>query len=206
MSARSALRVALTFDAEHPDRPWCPADAAERILDTLRDERVRATMFLQGRWAKSQPATAKRIADEGHLVGNHTHYHARMPLLNDDGIAADLTDAAAAIEAITGVDPHPWFRCPFGAGHDDPRVLAGVTALGYRNVHWHVEVDDWEPWRTGEAIATDAISQIRQHGDGAVALLHTWPGGTAEALPSIVDGLREAGASFVTVDELEDLP
>jgi peptidoglycan-N-acetylglucosamine deacetylase len=206
MSARSALRVALTFDAEHPDRPWCPADAAERILDTLRDERVRATMFLQGRWAKSQPATAKRIADEGHLVGNHTHYHARMPLLNDDGIAADLTDAAAAIKAITGVDPHPWFRCPFGAGHDDPRVLAGVTALGYRNVHWHVEVDDWEPWRTGEAIATDAISQIRQHGDGAVALLHTWPGGTAEALPSIVDGLREAGASFVTVDELEDLP
>jgi peptidoglycan-N-acetylglucosamine deacetylase len=206
MSGRSPLRVALTFDAEHPDRPWCPADAAERILDTLRDERVRATMFLQVRWAKSQPATAKRIADEGHLVGNHTHYHARMPLLNDDGIAADLTDAAAAIEAITGVDPHPWFRCPFGAGHDDPRVLAGVTALGYRNVHWHVEVDDWEPWRTGEAIATDAISQIRQHGDGAVALLHTWPGGTAEALPSIVDGLREAGASFVTVDELEDLP
>ena len=205
-SDRSPFRVALTFDAEHPDRPWCPPEAAERVLDTLRNERVRTTMFLQGRWVKSQPAIARRIADEGHVVGNHTHYHARLPLLSDDGIATDLRDAAEAIEAATGADPRPWFRCPFGAGHDDPRVVAAVTTLGYRNVHWHIELDDWEPWRTGEAIARDAIDRIRQHGDGAVALLHTWPGGTAEALPPIIDGLRRVGASFVTVDELEELP
>jgi peptidoglycan-N-acetylglucosamine deacetylase len=202
----SSFRVALTFDAEHPDRPWCPPDAADRILDTLRSEGVRATMFVQGRWARSHPDTARRIADEGHLVAHHSHYHARMSLMTEDGIAADLADGAAAIEATTGVDPRPWFRCPFGAGHDDRRVLDAVDALGYRNVHWHVELQDWEAWRTGEAITTDAIERATAHGDGAVVLMHTWPGGTADAVGPTIAGLRDAGAAFVAVDGLDELP
>jgi peptidoglycan-N-acetylglucosamine deacetylase len=201
-----AFRVALTFDAEHPDRPWCPPGTAERILDTLRDEAVRATIFVQGRWAEAYPATARRIADEGHLVGHHSHYHARMPLLLGGGLPDDIADGAAAIEAATGHDPRPWFRCPFGAGHDDPQVLSQLGAIGYRNVHWHVELEDWEPWRTGDAIAVDGIAGARTHGDGAVVLLHTWPGGTGDAVGPLVVGLREAGASFVTVDELASVP
>ena len=47
-----------------------------------------------------------------------------MPLLSDDGLDQDLSDGQAAIVAATGSDPRPWFRCPFGDGHDDPRVLA----------------------------------------------------------------------------------
>ena len=66
MSERTTLRVALTFDAEHPDRPWCPPGNAEHLLDVLADQDTRATFFIQGRWAESQPAAAKRIADEGH--------------------------------------------------------------------------------------------------------------------------------------------
>ena len=202
----TAFRVALTFDAEHPDRSWCPPDAADRILDTLRAEGVRATMFVQGRWARSHPDTARRLADEGHLVGHHSHYHARMMLLTDDGIATDLADGAEAIATMTGVDPKPWFRLPFGSGHDEPRVLAAIGAMGYRNVHWHVELQDWEAWRTGEAIATDAIGGARAHGDGAVVLMHTWPGGTADAIGPAIAGLRAAGATFATVDELDELP
>lgn len=203
---RSAFRVALTFDAEHPDRSWCPPDAAERILDALRDEDVRATVFVQGRWARSQPSIARRIADEGHLVGHHSHYHARATLLTDSGLATDVAEAAEAIATIMGADPRPWFRCPFGAGHDDPRLLATLASLGYRNVHWHVELEDWEPWRRGDEITADAFELVTEHGDGAVVLLHTWPGGTADAVGSIVNELRGAGASFVTVDELEELP
>lgn len=201
-----ALRVALTFDAEHPDRPWCPPENAERILDTLRDAGARATFFVQGRWAQSQPGTAKRIAEDGHLVGHHSHYHARMPLLHDDGLRSDVLDAQAAIMTATGLDPRPWFRCPFGAGHDDPRVLAALSELGYRDVNWHVELEDWEPWRTGEAIAKDAIEGVRAKGDGAVVLLHTWPGGTGDAVGPLMEGLGELGTTFVTVDELEVLP
>jgi peptidoglycan/xylan/chitin deacetylase (PgdA/CDA1 family) len=200
------LRVALTFDAEHPDRPWCPPGNAEHLLDVLGAEQIRATFFVQGRWAEAYPATARRIADEGHLVGFHSHYHARMPLLLGGGFASDLADGTEAVLGTTGVDPHPWFRCPFGAGADDPRVLAELETAGYRNVGWHVELEDWEAWRTGAAIATDAIEGVRAHGDGVVVLLHTWPGATGEGIQAMVDGLRGLGASFVTVDELETLP
>jgi peptidoglycan/xylan/chitin deacetylase (PgdA/CDA1 family) len=202
----SPLRVALTFDAEHPDRPWCPPGNAERILDVLRSDGIRATFFVQGRWAQSQPAAARRIADDGHLVGHHSHYHARMPLLSDDGLDEDLSDGQAAIVAATGSDPRPWFRCPFGAGHDDPRVLARIEAAGYRDVHWDVELEDWEAHRTGEAIAADCLDGVRDHGDGAVVLLHTWPGGTGDAVGPIIAGLRDLDAHFVGVDELERLP
>ncbi len=200
------LRVALTFDAEHPDRPRCPPGNAERILDVLASEAVRATFFLQGRWVESQPACAKRIAAEGHLVGNHSHYHARMPLLLGSGIEADVLDGQRAIVEHAGVDPHPWFRCPFGDGHEDPRVVEKLTALGYRGVFWHVELEDWEPWRTGEAIAAGCVEGVSRHGDGAVVLLHTWSGGTGDAVSPAIAGLRALGATFVTIDQLEELP
>ena len=206
MNDGKLLRVALTFDAEHPDRPWCPPGNAEHILDTLGTAGVRATFFVQGRWAESQPETAKRIADEGHLVGHHSHYHARMPLLHDDGVRSDVLDAQAVIQAVTGADPRPWFRCPFGEGTQDERVLGVLRELGYRNVHWHVELEDWEATRTGSMIALDAVEGVRAHGDGAVVLLHTWPGGTGEGIGSTITGLRGIGASFVSIDELDDLP
>jgi peptidoglycan-N-acetylglucosamine deacetylase len=199
-------RVALTFDAEHPDRPGCPPGTIDRILDDLGAARARATFFVQGRWAQAYPQAARRIAEAGHLVGCHSHFHAEMPLLSDEGLAADLAAAGGAIEAATGIDPRPWFRCPFGAGADDPRVLDAVAAAGYRNVDWHVVVEDWESDRTGDRVAADTLAGVAAHGDGAVVLLHTWPGATAAALPSILDGLRRREARTVTIDELPELP
>jgi peptidoglycan/xylan/chitin deacetylase (PgdA/CDA1 family) len=198
-----APRVALTFDAEHPDRPLCPPGNADRILDILREAEIRATFFVQGRWARSQPATARRIAEDGHLVGHHSNYHVRMPYLSDDGLRADVTEGELAIRDVVGADPRPWFRCPFGEGHDDPRVLGLLEELGYREVHWDVELEDWEPWRTAEDVARDAKSGALAHGDGAIVLLHTWPEPTAGALPRIIEGLGLEGVDLVTVEELE---
>jgi peptidoglycan-N-acetylglucosamine deacetylase len=202
----SGVRVALTFDAEHPDRPGCPAGVADLILATLEREDVRATFFVQSRWAMSQPATARRIADDGHLVGNHSTFHARMPLLSDDGIRADVTEAEHAIGELTGADPRPWFRCPFGAGSDDARVLGALAELGYRNVHWDVEPFDWDPATSADDVTSRTLSGVSDRGDGAVVLLHTWPASTGDALARTIDALRHAGAAFVTVDELEALP
>lgn len=200
------MRVALTFDAEHPDRPAHAPGNAERILDLLGEVGVRATFFVQSRWAEANPSIARRIADDGHLVGNHSTFHARMTLFSDDGLRTDILEAGATIAQITGVDPLPWFRCPFGDGRDDPRVLRVLGELGYRNVHWHVEALDWEPEHSAEEVALETVKGSVAHGDGAVVLLHTWPDSTARGLDGAIGDLTRSGASFVTVDELAALP
>jgi len=198
--------VALTFDAEHPDRPGTPPDATERILDALASRGARATFFLQGRWVESQPALAARMASDGHLIGSHSHYHAPMPLLSDRGIRFDVRAAASAIRKTTGVDPRPWFRCPFTAGEDDPRVVSVLSALGYRVVSQHVVPRDWEPRARVEDQVARTLDGVRAHGDGAIVLLHGWPAATAAALPTVLDRLAEHGATFVGVDEVEPAP
>ncbi len=196
-------RVALTFDAEHPDRPLCPPGNAETILDALSGASVRATFFIQARWATANPDLARRIGEEGHLVGHHSKFHARMTLLSEDGLRADVREGEEEIAATTGASPRPWFRCPFGDGHEDERVLGSLGELGYRNVFWHVMVEDWEPWRRAEDIRREVVDGALRHGDGAVVLLHSWPGPTGEALPGILEDLATSGSRLVGVDELE---
>jgi peptidoglycan/xylan/chitin deacetylase (PgdA/CDA1 family) len=198
--------VGLTFDAEHPDRPNAAVTNTARILDALAGASVRATFFVQGRWARSEPELLGRIVDDGHLVGNHSNYHARMTYLSDDGIRRDVSEAEATLRDLAGLDPRPWFRCPFGDGRADPRVLSALDELGYREVGWDVEVEDWEPWRTPAEIAEDVVKQTIAHGEGAVVLLHTWPGHTADAVPDILDRLAREGVRFVRVDEIDRVP
>jgi peptidoglycan/xylan/chitin deacetylase (PgdA/CDA1 family) len=199
------VRVALTFDAEHPDRPAPPGNA-EALLAQLDRRGARATFFVQGRWAEAYPETTRAIASGGHLIGHHSHYHARMTLLTDTGIVEDLRDGAAEILAASGVDPMPWFRCPFGAGADDPRVQAAIESAGYRHVGWHVAADDWDPDHTPAFVTEAVLRGVESHGDGAVVLLHTWPSATLGAIDEILDGLASAGAELCRIDELPALP
>lgn len=198
-------RIALTFDAEHPDRPNAAVTNAARILDALASAEVPATFFVQGRWARSEPELLGRIVAEGHLVGNHSNYHARMTYLSDDGIRRDVTEAETTLRDA-GVDPRPWFRCPFGDGRTDPRVLGALAELGYREIGWDVEVEDWEDWRTASEIAEGVVKGAVAHADGAVVLLHTWPGHTADAVPETLGRLADEGARFVRIDQLDRLP
>ncbi len=196
------VRVALTFDAEHPDRPVGRSGAEEDLLSLLEDRGARATFFLQGRWAEAHPDLAARIAGAGHLVGSHSHFHARMPLLTDEGLRADIVQADRAIREATGVRPRPWFRCPWGHGARDPRVAMALRRQRYRHVGWDVVAEDWEPGRTADDLVRDVLAGVRAAGGGAVVLLHAWPSSTLEALPGILDGL--AGADLATVADLAD--
>ena len=197
--------MALTFDTEHPDRPATDGNA-DRLLDALDRLDVHATFFLQGRWAEAYPATARRIVAAGHLVGSHSHYHVRMPLLSADGLATDVRDAEEAIIEHAGIDPRPWFRCPFGAGADDPVLVGRLAALGYREVGWHITPEDWNPENSAADVTRMVVDGVIDHGDGAVVLHHTWPDQTLAAIPDIVERLRAEGATFVGIDELSVLP
>lgn len=198
------LRVALTFDVEHPDRPTEPGVTA-RLLDTLASEDAQATFFVQGRWAEAEPDLARRIARDGHRVGNHSHHHARMTMLTGAGITRDVRAAEAAIRAGTGADPRPWFRCPFGAGANTARVVDRLATLGYVDVGWSVDGRDWAGPQP-EVLRARVVAATLASGDGAIVLLHGWPAPTAEALPGILADLSCAGARFVSLDELDTVP
>jgi peptidoglycan/xylan/chitin deacetylase (PgdA/CDA1 family) len=199
-------RVALTFDAEHPSRPHCPPGATERILEALADAEVRATFFLQGRWVTAEPALARSVVDAGHLIGNHSHHHAPFSLLTPKGIRDDLSQAEDAIRRVTGAEPQPWFRFPFGDGDESPQIAEALASTGYRNVGWHVDPNDWDDARSAGDVERLVREEAPIRGDGAVVLLHAWPSTTPVALPGIISGLRANGARFVTVDELDPLP
>ena len=201
-----AFRVALTFDAEHPDRPADDGNAA-RLLDALAAAGVRATFFVQGRWAEAYPAVARRIGRRRATSSAATpSITPGCRCSRPPGSRPTCGDAEAAILEHVGVDPRPWFRCPFGAGGDDPQLVARIEALGYREVGWDVSAEDWEPTNSTDVVAAKVIDGVTAHGDGAVVLQHTWPNQTLGAIPAIVATLRERGATFVAVDELGSLP
>jgi peptidoglycan/xylan/chitin deacetylase (PgdA/CDA1 family) len=105
------------------------------------------------------------------------------------------------------VDPKPWFRCAFGSGADDARVLAAVAAAGYRHVPWDVEVEDWEPGMSRDALVSRLVGDVvgrRDAGENeSIVLLHTWPRVTADSIGQIVARLGVARAELVRVDELQ---
>jgi peptidoglycan/xylan/chitin deacetylase (PgdA/CDA1 family) len=204
VAQNGVVRVALTFDAEHPDRPVGRAGVDEEVLAVLREGSARATFFIQGRWAEAFPETAKRIVDDGHLIGSHSHFHARMPLLTEEGLRADVVQATRAIRDATGIDPKPRFRCPWGHGARDPRVRMALQAQRYQHVGWDVVAEDWEPGRSGEQVADDILNGVRAHGDGAVVLLHLWTASALDSLPKILEALRDGGDTAVTAAELAD--
>ena len=173
------------------------------MITTLRQLDVRATFFVQGRWAEAYPQLAGQLVDDGHLIGSHSFYHARMPLFDRRGFRTDVRAAERAIVQFVGVDPRPWFRMPFGSGADRARLVAQLGVLGYRHVGWHLAGLDWYRGRAGRGVEETVVRGALDHGDGAIVLLHTWPDATAAALPGIVSRLRGAGAELVRVDELD---
>ena len=201
------MRIALTIDTEQFSRPAHPGNA-ERSLDALAAAREHATFFVQGRWSSAFPELCRRIVGDGHLIGNHTYHHAPLTMMTDEGIRHTVTRAEDVIVPRAGAQLRPWFRCPYGDGENDERVLGILAELGYRNVQWDVDPHDWRngtDGRTADDIIETVVTGAVSHGDGARVLLHSWPDLTPLALPGIIARLRDAGARFVTLDELGEL-
>ena len=196
------MQVALTFDTEFPGRPTS-AGVEDRLLAALAHRGVTATFFLQGRWVRANPDQARRIAAAGHRIANHSNFHAPLNGLDDGMLRYDIRRAEETIRETTGVDPRPWFRCPFGAGMDDERVLAALRELGYRHVGWDVDPEDWNEEHDAAEVERLVLGGVRGRDQDAIVLLHGWPEATAEALPRILSALVADGGELVSVDALE---
>jgi len=185
--------IALTFD----DGPW--PGQTNRILDILKDEGVHATFFMQGGRVKKSPGLAKRVADEGHLIGNHTLSHKRLTKEKPKEVRRQIVDGAKTIRSATGVQP-VWFRPPYGAIDGD--VWKQTRELRVKVALWDIDTRDWSRPGTSKIIRT-AEKNARP---GSIILMHD--GGddrrqTIAALPKIIRDLKARGFVFVTLEELD---
>lgn len=186
--------VALTFDDG-------PSAYTPQILAVLEEEGVRATFFNLGAEAEKSPAGTKAIVDAGSELASHTMAHANLPTLDKDSLRAEIDRATEALHAASGVTTRI-IRAPYGAFTAAEWARAGdIVAC---NVLWTQDSRDWE--RPGpDAIVDNALRGVQ---NGSIILMHDGGGNreqTAEALPRIIDTLREQGFEFVTVTELMEL-
>ncbi|HEY4303026.1 MAG TPA: polysaccharide deacetylase family protein [Gemmatimonadaceae bacterium] len=184
-------RVALTFD----DGP--NPNATPFILDALKDRGVKATFFILGRHADRWPELVKRVADEGHRIGNHGWFHRKLHFKSPAYVRDDLTRGTRSIQAAAGVTPAV-FRAPHG--FRAPWVTAIAKSLGQRTVGWSFGV--WDSDRPGVDVITRRI--LKDARPGSILLLHDGDGydingdrmQTAQAVPLIVDQLLANGYRF----------
>jgi len=185
--------IALTFD----DGPW--PGQTDKILNVLKQEGVRATFFMQGGRVKNAPSLAKRVADEGHLVGNHTLGHKLLPKQTPAETNRQIVAGAQAIRSATGVRP-VWFRPPYGA--INARVWQQTRSLNLKVALWTIDTRDWSRPGTAKIVSTAE----RGARSGSIILMHD--GGvnrsqTIAALPTIIRDLKAKGFVFVTLEELD---
>jgi peptidoglycan/xylan/chitin deacetylase (PgdA/CDA1 family) len=193
--------VALTFDA------GANADAVPSILATLAREHITGTFFLTGDFVTKFPDASRSIVRAGHPVGNHSATHPAFAGLAVALIRSEVLGAAQSITAVTGADPRPLFRFPFGS--KDARALATVNALGYVAVRWTVDSTGWQGTMDGTRNAGYVTTRVLQAATpGEIVLMHVGSHPTdhstldADALPAVVSGLRARGYRFVTLASL----
>ena len=191
--------VALTFDA------GANSAGLPSILQTLAATRVRGTFFLTGNWAAANPAQVAAIVAGGHRLGNHSMTHPGFTVLPDAAIGQQLSGAEQAIRSGGG-DPRPLFRFPFG--ERDARTIATVNAYGYLPVRWTVDTLGWKGSSggiTAQIVADRVLAGLRP---GEIVLMHIGSNpddGTtldADALPGMIQRIRQAGYGFTTLDAL----
>ncbi|HMM19165.1 MAG TPA: polysaccharide deacetylase family protein [Selenomonadales bacterium] len=186
-------KVALTFD-DGPDNIWTP-----KILDILNRKGVKATFFVLGSQAQRCPDMLRRIDAEGHVIGNHTFDHVNLATVGSPKADKELDECANIVQNITGKRPR-LVRPPFG--FHNPTVDKLVYAKGEIIVLWSLDTEDWKGYDS-RTVKQRILPKMK---NGFIVLQHDGAnphlGGTVQALPEIIDGLREQGYTLVTIPEL----
>ena len=185
--------VYLTFDAGYEN------GNVAKVLDTLKEAEVTGAFFILGHLAEACPALVRRMAEEGHLVCNHTDSHKNLCGATKAEIEGELGRLAEICLSAAGVTVAKYFRPPEGC-FDIP-LLQTAQALGYKTVFWSFAYADWDNSRQPDPAA--AKKKILDHAhNGAVILLHPTSATNAAILGDVIAELKSQGYRFGALDEL----
>ena len=153
------------------------------------------TFFMVEFWTKKYPDFVKKIDDAGCEIGTHSSTHSYMSRQNAEEIKAELTTSSEAIEAVTGKKVE-LFRPPYGDYDDE--LVSTATSLGYYTIQWDVDSLDWRDLSASD-ISMRVINSVKS---GSIILMHNNGLHTAEAVPIILETLKNRGYTFVPIGEL----
>lgn len=187
--------IYLTFDEGYEN------GYTGKILDVLRDNKVKAIFFITGPYLKKEDSLVKRMVDEGHTVGNHSVNHKSLPLLSSNEIEKELTGLDQAFYDCFGKNM-VFLRAPKGEYSEFSLDIS--TRLGYINVFWSFAYDDWSVNnQRGWRYAYDMIT--KHFHPGAILLLHAVSADNAGALDAVIQEARNQGYEFGDPAELEKI-
>ncbi len=186
--------VYLTFDAGYENGNTAP------ILDVLAKHKAPAAFFVVGTYIEQNPELVRRMAAEGHTVGNHTWHHYDMSKIADRAtFEQELSSVEAAYEQAVGSPMPKYYRPPQGIYSEENLQMA--QQLGYRTVFWSLAYRDWlqDEQPTKEQAFSKLIPRIH---NGAVLLLHSTSATNAEILDELLTNYEAQGYRFAPLDDL----
>ena len=192
--AAGTKTVYLTFDAGYEN------GYTERILNILREENVPAAFFLVGNYIEENPELVKRMAAEGHVVGNHTMHHPDMAeIVEKEKFVSELAELEQTYEDCTGRKMLKYYRPPQGKYSEEN--LSQAAELGYTTVFWSLAYVDW--LEDKQPTREDALNILNKRiHPGAIVLLHSTSKTNCEILSELIKGWKEQGYEFRSITEL----
>lgn len=179
-------KIALTFD-DGPHPIYTPM-----LLEGLKKRNVKVTFFLMGTAAEQYPDIVKQIADDGHLIGNHTFHHVSLENADEGTIEREVLSANELIEEISGEYPQ-FIRPPFGQCDKQVENQTGMLC-----VLWNIDPLDW-----CTADASKVVQRVLKNAkDNGIILMHDQYKTSVMAAFTVIDELQKQGYEFVTVDEI----
>ena len=182
--------IAMTFD----DGPH--GEHTPRLLDMLKQRKLKATFFVVGQCAAEFPQIMKRIVAEGHEVASHSWSHPNLAKMGEGSVSEQLQKTHDIIEQTTGAPPKV-MRPPYGSFTVNQRAWAHKK-WGYKTIMWDVDPLDWK-FRNASRVHSAIVQRAVP---GSIILAHDIHKTTVDAMPQTFDDLLEKGFKFVTVSEL----
>ncbi|HEX7253062.1 MAG TPA: polysaccharide deacetylase family protein [Thermoanaerobaculia bacterium] len=211
--------IVVSFDAGSSDR------GAREILSALRERNIRTTIFLTGQFIRQYPDLTRRIALDGHEVGNHTDTHPHLTTFAHDGrqatrpgvdrafLAGELERTAHLYRDATGREMAHLWRAPYGEQNGQLRrwaLEAGYWHVGWTGGRAGLDGLDWvsDPesprYRSAQGVVTRLIAHAE---NGGVILLHLGSDRSdpvAPRIPELLDGLTGRGFRLARASEMLD--
>ena len=186
--------IYLTFDAGYEN------GNIEKIMDTLKEEGVKASFFILDNMIIKNEELVKRMIDEGHTVANHTLKHKDMTKMTcKEEVAKELGDLEALYKKVYGLEMCKLYRPPEGKINE--KSLNWTKELGYKTVMWSFAYADWDNGK--QPSCEYAMKKILDNlHNGEVMLLHPTSATNATIMKSLIVELKSRGYRFATVEEL----